>query len=109
MNPAKEHTSGKILAGMIVVIVGSLLLIKQMGINTPEWLFTWQMIIVAVGLFNGAKHGFRTWSWLLITSVGLVFLADEFVEGFSAYQYWPILIIVAGICIMFDRSKHKCR
>lgn len=108
MTSSKEQTAGKIMAGMIVVTVGTLLLIHQLGIDTPEWLFTWQMLIVAIGFFNGAKHSFRNWSWLLIVGVGLVFLADEFVTGFSAHQYWPILVIIAGICIMFDRSKNRC-
>ncbi|MBL7857908.1 MAG: hypothetical protein JNM57_09475 [Cyclobacteriaceae bacterium] len=107
----KPHEYGNVLAGLIVLVVGSLLLARQAGVELPHWLFTWQMLVIAIGIFSGAKHGFRDWGWLIPVTVGGIFLAGEFVEDFSVRQYWPIIVIVVGLTMIFNASKKnsKCR
>ncbi len=55
-NPNK----GKVMAGLILLAVGGLLLLKQLSdFLIPGWLFSWPMWLIAWGLYLGAKHNFK--------------------------------------------------
>jgi hypothetical protein len=106
----KRHRKGKKLAGLIVVIVGIALLLKQcgpqIGFWIPAWVFSWPMLLIVVGLFVGAKHGFRNPGWIIICLIGTAFLVDRFVEGVSISQFfWPSLIILAGLFMIFGKNR----
>lgn len=103
-----DHNSrwGKIVGGIIVVAAGILLLLRQMGYDIPFWIFTWQMLLITIGLYIGIKHRFRHFGWLIPTAIGGVFMADLLVEGFSISQYfWPLLIIFIGLVIIFKPKR----
>src|SRR6186713_517178 len=73
-----RHTrSEKVLGGIVVVIVGAFLLARQMGVDMPEWLFTWEMLLIVVGFYVGIKHSFRHPIWIIMILVGGMFLADD--------------------------------
>lgn len=102
----RRHHNGKRFAGFIVVLVGTVLLCKQFGVIMPEWIISWPMLIIAIGILVGAKHRFRGPGWIIVTLVGAVFLADKFVEGFSIGQYfWPVFIIAAGLLMIFSPRR----
>jgi hypothetical protein len=104
---------GRVLGGAVIIIVGVLLLAYKAGADLPEWLFTWPMIIVAAGIFVGAKHGFRDWGWLFPVGVGIIFLLHESFEGYSWHNLWPIIIIIAGVTMILNagnrRHRYRCR
>ena len=51
--------AGKIVGGLLVVIAGLLLLGREVNMPIPGWVFTWQMLLISIGVFTGFKHGFR--------------------------------------------------
>jgi hypothetical protein len=106
-----NEPSGRVLGGLVVVAVGSVLLARVMGVELPEWLFTWQMIVIAVGIYIGAKHNFRDAGWLIPVAVGVVFLSDRFIEGFTVREYmWPIIIIAIGLSMILKTKRARaCR
>jgi hypothetical protein len=105
-----DKFSDRKLAGIFLLGIGGVLLADRVGADLPHWLFTWQMTAIVVGLFIGAKHRFRDWGWLMPVSVGVVFLANEFVEGFSIDQFfWPIIIIAFGLTMILSRRHHRHR
>ncbi len=56
---------GRIWGGLVIIGVGLIFLMKQMGYEFPEWLFTWNSLGVAACLFWGAKHMFRPGLWII--------------------------------------------
>jgi predicted membrane protein len=110
----KRHRKGKKLAGLLVVIVGVALLLKQcgpqLGFWIPEWVFSWPMLLIVIGLFVGAKHQFRNPGWIIIVLIGSAFLIDRFVEGVSISQFfWPSLIILVGLFMIFGKHRGRNR
>jgi hypothetical protein len=102
----RRERNKRVAGGIVLLAVGGLLLAREAGAVLPEWLFTWQMIVIAVGLYIGLKSGFRDLGWLIPVTVGVVFLADRFVEGFSPWPYlWPIVIIAAGLSMIIRRRS----
>jgi predicted membrane protein len=104
----KNHTAWRLLAGFFVVLVGCALLLQRMGYFFPWWLFTWPVLLIAIGLFSGLKSGFRFFGSFILIAVGSLFLAQEVFSGFQIERYiWPAVIITIGLGVMFGRHK-KC-
>lgn len=100
---------GKVLAGIWVVAIGAILLTKQMGVMYPEWFFTWPAILIAVGIYIGARHLFCNPGWVIMVTIGSIFLCDNVLPDMSLSTYlWPILIMMIGVIMIFKphRKKH---
>ncbi len=103
----RPETKGRILAGLVVLLIGSLLLAQKMGAYFPNWLFSWQMIIIAIGIFVGAKQNFRMGGWLIPIFIGGIFLFDRFLPDLNLRPYFfPIILIIIGtVMILTPRGK----
>ena len=107
----KEHKRGKIMSGILVVIAGSLFLAKELGADIPQWVFTWKMALIALGLIIGAKNYFRQTGWIIFILVGGAFLIGDINPEISIKPFlWPVLIILIGIAMIFKpHRKHHHR
>ena len=107
-NQMGNFGSGKRLAGIIVVIVGGVLLARQVGADIPRWVISWEMLLIAIGFYIGIKHSFRNWVWVIPVLIGSVFMLDDMMPEFSLRPYfWPVLIISIGLFIMFRPSGRR--
>jgi predicted membrane protein len=106
-NTDNRHNRGRAIAGLIVVVVGTVLLARRVGVELPYWIFTWPMLLIAIGLFLGFRHSFRNPGWLFPTGIGLLFLMEHLVPELELRQYiWPIIIICIGLFMIFrPRSR----
>lgn len=97
-----------IWAGLFVLAIGAALLLRQSGFDMPAWLFTWPMILIAVGILSAIKHRFRPGGWIFMLAVGAIFLADSLTPGRSIQQFaWPLFIIALGFWIMLRPKTHR--
>ena len=99
--------SGSVLAGLLFLGIGTILLMNELGVKFPEWLITWQMIIIAFGLLIGAGNAFRDPAWIIITGVGTVLLLNEYWPAVPFSKYWPVLIIALGLIIILVPRRHR--
>jgi predicted membrane protein len=106
---SKKQGRGHIWAGFFLLAIGGVLLARALGVLFPNWLFTWPMILVAVGLFIGLRHSFRGPAWLILILIGGAFLADQAIPGVSLRAYiLPFLIIAFGIMFIL-RPWRSCQ
>ncbi|MFL9484635.1 LiaF transmembrane domain-containing protein [Chitinophagaceae bacterium LWZ2-11] len=102
----ENRHSGRIWAGLLLIIGGLLLFAYKMGAPLPDWLFSWPMILIGIGLVVGFKHKFRNAGWLIMIGIGSIFLLDEQIPDFNIRNYMaPIIIILVGIVFVF-RPRH---
>ncbi|WPU93098.1 DUF5668 domain-containing protein [Mucilaginibacter sabulilitoris] len=98
---------GKAMAGVILLVVGGVLLLKQFGdFFIPSWIFSWPMWLIAWGLYLGAKHNFRKASWAILTFLGIAFLFNENIPD-AGRIVWPIAIIAFGMWLILRRGKNS--
>lgn len=106
----RTHNRGRLVWGILVVIVGLLFLGREMGLAIPGWLFTWQMLVIAIGLYTGIKHSFRNFSWFVLILLGSAFLLRDFYPEFPISNYiWPIAVILLGLALIFKPRNKYCR
>jgi len=93
--------SNNMLTGVFILIIGIAALLKATLTNVPDWLFSWQILLIAFGMFIGLRHNFRGPSWLILVLIGGIFLLNEIYPEISFRRYlWPIAIIVVGLFII---------
>jgi predicted membrane protein len=98
---------GTIWTGIFLLIIGGVALLKAMLFPLPAWIFTWQMLLIALGFFLGIRHGFRGAAWFILMLIGGVFLVNEFFPELMLKQYlWPAALIVLGLFFIFKPRRH---
>ncbi|MGB8194002.1 MAG: hypothetical protein WCF67_18860 [Chitinophagaceae bacterium] len=93
-------------AGLILLIVGGVLLAKQLGVIFPPWLVTWEALVIMIGLFVGVRRGFRGFGWIILIGVGTFFLMDDYYPGLRNFV-WPAAIILIGLIVILGPTYKK--
>jgi predicted membrane protein len=101
-----SQNSGRTFAGIIVLVIGSVFLARQTGVDIPGWVLSIGTLLIAIGLYMGFRQRFRNWVWMIPTGIGVLFLADRLIDGFSISAFiWPIIIIAVGLVLIFKPKK----
>jgi predicted membrane protein len=99
--------NSRVLAGLFLVLVGAAFLLREMAFPFfPDWLFTWPMILIAIGIYIGLKHDFRGPAWLILLIIGTIFLADQAGIGVDMHRFLVPAIIIAVGLIMIMRPRY---
>jgi hypothetical protein len=102
----KNPRNGKAMAGIILLAVGGVLLLRQFDyFFIPDWLFSWPMWLIAWGLYSGAKHNFRNSSWIILMLVGVAFLFNNNFDD-AGRIVWPVAIIIAGLWMILRKNQN---
>jgi len=94
---AQGKYSRKALPGIILVAVGALLLLKNLGIilfEIPSYIFGWQgvLILVAVILMQNPAHKKTAGILIFIAVIGII------------PRFWPLLVIAAGLYVVMKEN-----
>ena len=97
---------GHIWTGVFILLIGVAAFVKASVTNLPDWVFSWQSFLIALGIFIGAKHGFRGGAWFLLILVGTGFLIRDIYPDLAIRRYiWPMVFIVIGAFIIIRPRK----
>jgi len=108
-NWEREHIRGKYIGGFILIIIGTIFLLKELGTPIPSWVLSWKMLLIAIGIFSGFKHNFETGGWIIPILIGSAFLIQDFFPDFRiSHFFWPIIIIAIGL-VMILKPKRTLR
>jgi predicted membrane protein len=110
----KKHKRGKVFGGILIVVIGSLFLGRELGAEIPQWIFTWKTLLIGFGIVGLLKSNFRSFKWLLVVLIGAAFLiCDLYPELAIRPLLWPIVMILFGLIIIFKPHKknhfHKAK
>jgi predicted membrane protein len=104
----RASRSGRSFAGLVLVIVGGVLLSRQLGFDVPEWAITWEMLLIALGVYFGARRSFHPGGWVIMILVGTVFLLREFYPEILIWHYiWPVAIILVGLWMILKPRRTR--
>lgn len=107
-----------ILFGFLFITAGILFLGFNFGWFNPalrEVIFSWPIILIIVSLFSFVKREY--FNFMITLFLGLFFLLPRIANAFPgslpgidsnfSSNYWPVLLIIVGICIIFKVSLWK--
>jgi len=101
---------GRVWAGLFIVAIGGVLLLDQMGFPFPDWLFTWPVLLIALGLFAGLRHNFRRGGWLIMILIGAFFLVQDYYPQWPIHRFlWPFVLIFLGLFFILAPRRSRWR
>jgi len=103
----KNHSG--VWTGIFILLIGVAALLKAYFLNFPDWVFSWQMLLIALGFFIGIRKDFRGGGWLILILIGGIFLLNDVYPELTFRRYmWPVALIVVGLfIIMRPRRRWK--
>lgn len=105
-NIEKSHRRGKVAGGLLVIAAGSLFLAKELGADIPVWMFTWKMLLIAIGVVLAIKHKFMHPGWIVLVAIGGTFLLTDLYPDMQIRPYlWPVLLILLGLFMVFKPRR----
>lgn len=108
----KRGSSGRVLIGLIVVAVGVLLLLGNLGFGDfSPWEYAPSLLLV-LGVWALIRSGFRgsIGPWILIgLGVAVQLTVLDTVPDVVRGAIWPVLIILAGILLIATRASFSGR
>ncbi len=101
--------SGRVLTGLIIVVVGVWLLLSSVGAIDVHQPWRWfPLILVAIGLWTLIRTRFRhIVGPLIVIAIGVAVqltVLDAVPDGVRA-AVWPVAIIVVGLVVLLRRSS----
>ena len=109
--------SGLAIPGCILAGIGGIMYVQNLPGNLLDWTYAWTLIpgFVGVGIiFSGfldRNHPHLDSGGLVllvISAAGFLLFGGALGLGWDAAQYWPVLLIVAGVVVLISALfRHK--
>lgn len=108
----QQHNAKKrVLIGLVVLTVGGLLLLKNLGIYNDfisEYIFRWEMILITFGIVNLFSHE-GPGPGMLLLFIGIGLYARDYIELPYGLSFWQLFLagifILAGFFLIFKRKS----
>ena len=104
----KMDGQGRIWGGVFILLIGVAALAKSF-IFGLDWLFSWQMLLIALGCFIGLRSKFRGGAWLALIIIGSYFLFENYfkIDHSLRKMFWPLALIVLGAYLIIRPHRKK--
>ncbi len=105
--PERKGKDKRLGVGIIFIFIGAILILTNLGImpsNLRHYIFSWQTILIVIGLFGVVNNRNKTFGLIMIT-MGVFFLLPG-IFGFSKqirHMFLPAVFLIIGAYILFRR------
>jgi hypothetical protein len=103
--------NGLAIPGSILAGIGAILYVQELPGSLLNWSYAWTLIpgfvgvgVLLSGLLDRSHPHFDSGSLVLlaISAAGFLMFGGALGLGWDAVQYWPVLLIVAGVVVLFS-------
>ncbi|MBS1917411.1 MAG: hypothetical protein JST87_14120 [Bacteroidetes bacterium] len=105
----RNRHEGRIIAGLFLLVVGAVFFMRELSFPFfPDWLFSWPMILIAIGIYSGLRHQFRNPGWIIMIAIGGIFLFDQMNIGFDMHRFIvPTIIVAVGLTMILRPRRDR--
>jgi predicted membrane protein len=97
--------SNRVWSGLILLIIGIVFFLRNFGVYIPDWLFSWHVFLIGLGLFLGIKRNFRGGGWLALVLVGSYFTLESLSGPDWTKYYFASVLAVLGLYLILTPKK----
>src|SRR5215217_5964815 len=106
-NSNKHNNTSRIWSGLLILAVGLVFLLKNMGIHIPDWVISWPVLPIVIGLLVGYKRRFQGVIWIILVIIGVFFIFEDIANYDLSKYYFAILFIALGLLMIFKPKKTR--
>jgi len=105
----KNHADKHLGLGILIVVIGTVLLLRNTGVDIPHWILSWHTIMLAAGLWIGYRKNFQGGGWLALTLIGAIFtLKDLIIFDFELSRITIAIVLISlGLYLILKPKKIK--
>ncbi|HPJ59328.1 MAG TPA: DUF5668 domain-containing protein [Bacteroidales bacterium] len=104
-----NNTSSRVLIGVVLVLTGLALVIKNTGIFPhfiDQIVFSWPMLLIVIGLVMTLGSTEKTGGIIVMAVGGFFMIPLIFRETFHMYNmFWPSIFIIVGIIFIVTKRR----
>lgn len=105
-NKNKNYRVG---VGLLIVLIGVNILLKNFGIYMFDWLFSWHVFLLALGVIIGLKRNFTGGGWLALVLIGGYFTLQDITDlNFGRFAL-PLGLTILGLYLIFSPKTGRPR
>jgi len=95
--------------GIIFLLIGIFLFVRTLDPNVPEWVFSWQTLLMTIGVIVLVMSNFKNWGGLIMILVGTIFMIKEYVYlSYDVTRFiWPAVFTVVGLALIFGKRQES--
>ncbi|GAB3934388.1 LiaF transmembrane domain-containing protein [Mucilaginibacter myungsuensis] len=99
--------TGKAFAGVILLAIGLVYLLEETNLfYIPDWVISFPMFMIALGVYIGAKNDFKRPVPLIIIAIGALSLLDDiFPRADFSRAIWPMILVGVGFWLIYGRKN----
>jgi predicted membrane protein len=102
------ENNNRLIPGIFLLVAGGVMLAYKMGAPLPWWLFSWPMLLIVIGIFNGVRSNFQNPSWLILLIIGSVFLLGNISEAYNFRKFLvPLILLSLGLFFILKPNSLK--
>lgn len=90
------------IVGLVFLLVGGLLISRAVGVPIPDFIISWQMLLITIGVSTGLASRFRNPGFIFPIIIGTIFLLRDYFPGMIPDQFiLPSILIFVGVFLIF--------
>lgn len=109
MEKFKNNTNNRVWTGLVIMMVGIVFFLDNMGINIPNWVISWNTFLIVIGLLVGYKRNFEGGGWLIMVLIGGYFTMESIFGLDLSKYYMAIGFIVLGLYLILKPKRTSRR
>lgn len=106
-NRTKNNRIYRVGVGLLILLLGFDILLKNFGIYMFDWLFSWHMFLLALGLFIGVKKNFTGGGWLALVLIGGYFTLQDITDWNFGRFALPLGLTILGLYLILAPKRDR--
>jgi len=108
-HPHRHLTNNRVIIGVILVLAGLFLAIKNTGIfpdSLTHIIFSWPMLLITIGVVMTLGAAEKSAGVIVLAVGGFFLIPLVFRESFHMYNmFWPSIFVIIGIIFIATKRK----
>ena len=109
----RSESSHRLMIGILLIIAGLILILKKSTVLPQpldyfidDVIFSWQMLLIAIGVVSLIGSDNKTPGIVLICVGGFFLIPELFTDFFRSFNFfWPALFIVIGVVLLLNSKR----
>jgi predicted membrane protein len=105
MNTTRPQSS-RVVGGLILLVIGLGFFLRNLGFYFPDWLFSWNVLLIIIGAVIGVRRNFRGAGWLILIILGSFFTVQRIFDVDASRFLFPLIFTAMGLFLLMNPKGH---